>query len=332
MSDTVHQHQMQSQWQPPAQQQQQQQQQIDIGELKIPTSFGHLSAKTWGIDEPNRLHILAVHGWSDNAGTFDRLIPLLPLKKLYVVAIDLPGHGSSCHLPPGSIYTDLIWAIYLKHTLDHLEWKHNVTIMAHSMGACASLELSVLFPEMVSNLIMFDSIKPRVFPSERISLEMATNIETICHAQMNRFSTRSTMYFDMERAIDLIIETHTNGRLDRRSARCLMERAVETNRDGRFRFKRDARLNYPINRKMNADRMLTYLSNIRCRLMIIRARGRHHTLRCEHDTQFIQMYHKSCDDFQFIEVDGDHYVHLTQPENVVEHVCQFIRPLLDQLD
>ena len=42
-----------------------------------------------------------MHGYMDNAGTFDRLIPLLP-DKFYVVAIDLPGHGFSSHVPYGS--------------------------------------------------------------------------------------------------------------------------------------------------------------------------------------------------------------------------------------
>jgi len=35
--------------------------------------------------------IVCIHGWQDNAGTFDRLIPLLPREFSYL-AIDLPGN------------------------------------------------------------------------------------------------------------------------------------------------------------------------------------------------------------------------------------------------
>lgn len=33
------------------------------GELQIPTSYGHLAAKTWGTDGEDKLKVLAVHGW-----------------------------------------------------------------------------------------------------------------------------------------------------------------------------------------------------------------------------------------------------------------------------
>lgn len=46
---------------------------------------------------------MTVHGWNDNAGTFDKLIPMLP-QDLYIVAVDMPGHGLSSHLPPGITY------------------------------------------------------------------------------------------------------------------------------------------------------------------------------------------------------------------------------------
>lgn len=96
---------------------------MKTGDLQIPTSYGHLSAKTWGTDGEDRLRVLAVHGWQDNAGTFNRLFPLLDhLNRLYIVALDLPGHGRSSHLPKGVPYTDMTWVIELKRTIDYLGW------------------------------------------------------------------------------------------------------------------------------------------------------------------------------------------------------------------
>ena len=74
-------------------------------------------------------------GWLDNAGSFDKLIPLLSSGELscdppptspqneltadlYVVAIDLPGHGQSSHRPWGKIpnYEDYI--VNIKYVID----------------------------------------------------------------------------------------------------------------------------------------------------------------------------------------------------------------------
>ncbi|GLV33094.1 uncharacterized protein CBL_10441 [Carabus blaptoides fortunei] len=68
---------------------------MEIKEVKIPVPWGHIAVKTWG-NERDPI-ILVVHGWVDNAGSFDTLIPLLPTS-YYYYCMDLPGHGRSSHL------------------------------------------------------------------------------------------------------------------------------------------------------------------------------------------------------------------------------------------
>ncbi|CAG7828538.1 unnamed protein product, partial [Allacma fusca] len=102
-----------------------------------------LSGKTWG--DANGIPVLGLHGWTDNAGTFDRLAPLLP-KSLYFVAIDLPGHGISSHHPEGLLPSLVDIVLMIKRLVTfHFKWT-KFSIMGHSMGAYGGILYSSLFP------------------------------------------------------------------------------------------------------------------------------------------------------------------------------------------
>ena len=66
-------------------------------ELELPTPYLRLTARAWG--PTDGVPVLALHGWLDNAASFDALAPQLPETRL--VALDLPGHGGSEPRPPG---------------------------------------------------------------------------------------------------------------------------------------------------------------------------------------------------------------------------------------
>ncbi|MEE6517181.1 hypothetical protein FKM82_027230, partial [Ascaphus truei] len=75
-----------------------------LKELRFAVPWGQLAAKAWGPQEGRP--VLCLHGWLDNANTFDRLIPLLP-QACHYVALDFSGHGMSSHRPPGVRYEHL---------------------------------------------------------------------------------------------------------------------------------------------------------------------------------------------------------------------------------
>lgn len=47
-----------------------------VSELSVSVPWGEIRGKVWGPDQGRP--VLCVHGWADNCGTFNTLIPLLP--------------------------------------------------------------------------------------------------------------------------------------------------------------------------------------------------------------------------------------------------------------
>lgn len=125
---------------------------IRQGEAASFEVFGRrLAAKVWG--DPDGRPTLALHGWLDNANTFDRLAPRLP--ELNLVALDFAGHGRSEHRPPGVHYhsfTDIQDVMALAGVLG---W-NRFNLLGHSMGASIASELAAMFPERVERSVLID--------------------------------------------------------------------------------------------------------------------------------------------------------------------------------
>lgn len=80
---------------------------VDFSEMTLGLLDGtRVAVKSWGPEHAD-IRILALHGWLDNANSYDTLAPLLvssKQKKIRLVAMDFLGHGLSSHLPKTSNY------------------------------------------------------------------------------------------------------------------------------------------------------------------------------------------------------------------------------------
>ena len=116
--------------------------------------FGRtLAAKRWGNSAGPKF--LALHGWLDNANTFDRLAPLLP--ELNLVALDFAGHGYSDHRAPGAHYHQIDDVQDVVAAAQVLGWDR-FSLIGHSMGAQISAEVSCLFPGRIERAVLVDGM------------------------------------------------------------------------------------------------------------------------------------------------------------------------------
>ncbi|KAK5899456.1 hypothetical protein CesoFtcFv8_008936 [Champsocephalus esox] len=125
----------------------------EVSELSIPVPWGEIRGRAWGPEHGRP--VLCLHGRSDNSGTFNTLIPLLP-KECRYVAVDLAGHGLSSHRPAGVLYTFPANVADVRRIVDCLQWT-TFTIIGHSMGGNIAALFSALYPEMVDAFILLDA-------------------------------------------------------------------------------------------------------------------------------------------------------------------------------
>ena len=106
-------------------------------------------------------YYLHLEGWQDNAGSFDRLIPLLP-RHLSFLAIDLPGHGYSSRTHDGVGYGMLDILIILNLVMKEYNWS-KISLLGHSMGAIISFLYAATYPEKINFVVAVDALKPKIF-------------------------------------------------------------------------------------------------------------------------------------------------------------------------
>ncbi len=122
-------------------------------ELQLPHI--RIAAREWG--DPDGEPVLAIHGWLDNAASFDTLAPMLP--GLHLVAIDLPGHGRSQHRPPGVVHHFVDWVPEVAAAADALGWD-SFSLLGHSMGAGIASLVPAVFPGRVRRVVLLEGAGP----------------------------------------------------------------------------------------------------------------------------------------------------------------------------
>ena len=142
-----------------------------VKEINVPTPWGQLATKCWNLpsDDIRDLKsattppVVCLHGWQDNAGTWDKLIPLLD-RDIPFICLDFCGHGKSSPRPVGSSNDFPLHVWDVKRVLDFLGLDSGVNLMGHSMGGAVSVCFAATFPDMMNKCLTFDA--PAPFPRQ----------------------------------------------------------------------------------------------------------------------------------------------------------------------
>uniref|UniRef100_A0A1B6JMD8 AB hydrolase-1 domain-containing protein n=1 Tax=Homalodisca liturata TaxID=320908 RepID=A0A1B6JMD8_9HEMI len=289
-------------------------------EIKIPVPWGHISGKWWGPQDKNP--VIAIHGWQDNAGTFDNLAPLLPAD-IPFLCIDLPGHGFSSHLPPGQFY--YIWwdsLVVVRRVVQYLKLE-KVTLVGHSLGGAVGFLYAATYPDEVEKLISIDIVCPRVESPQTI-----VDRTKICVDRFLKYesmSATSVPCYERQTMLD-IVEDAYQGSVSRQNCEVMMRRGMKPSPDNNntYFFSRDSRLKIAGLASFSKDHVLAYAAKIKCEYLNIRADPGISFAYPELYHQLLDVIRENSSRFEFHKVKGTHHIHLEDAPAIAGIVGNFL--------
>jgi len=268
-------------------------------ELELPVGETTLAARAWGrTDDPP---VLALHGWLDNAASFDPLAPLLT--GTHLVAPDLAGHGRSPHRRNGPWYLLVDYVADAMAVADALGWQR-FTVLGHSLGGAIATLMAGAQPERIDALYLVEALGPLSEPPDAAPRRLGHALE---RAQRSPTRTPPT-YPDLEAATEA---RRAVGGLSADAARRLVERATVAS-DGGLRWRSDRRLRWPSPAYFTEEQVRAFLAAIAAPTTVVRADG---GLMPPADPA-VEARLAALGHPRVIEVAGNHHVHLEDPAPV----------------
>ncbi|XP_027396409.1 serine hydrolase-like protein 2 isoform X1 [Bos indicus x Bos taurus] len=297
-----------------------------ISELKLAVPWGHIAAKAWGSHQATP--VLCLHGWLDNANSFDRLIPLLP-KDFNYVAMDFGGHGLSSHYSPGFPYHYQNFVSEVRRVAAALKW-NRFSLLGHSFGGAVGGMFSCIFPEMVDKLILLESL-PFVLDTNEMDNLLTYKRRAIEHVLQVEASRKPEQVVSPEEMLQRLLKK--NSHASEECGKHLLQRGTTQVATGVW-LNRDRRITWAEHCLdfVSRELFMHYIKNLQARVLLVKATEGYYALRREDDADketvmFVVSSLKSVlkERFQYFEVPGNHYIHMNQPQQVARVISSFLQ-------
>lgn len=295
---------------------------IPVQEIQFDVSVGKVAAKWWGSKEQRP--ILCVHGWQDNAGSFDTLIPQLP-RELSYLAIDLPGHGRSTHYADGYYYHAADVFYVLEEIRQLFNWQR-LSFLSHSMGALASFTNAATFPATVDLVCALDTLKPLALEPKRAAFIFLHNWEkSFTVFQRNRNKIQSPPEYSYDELVERVYDGSFNS-VDRATAKYLIERGARQSETdpNKFYFVRDIRWKYMHNMYIDHEISLEMIRRIQAPYLFIKGDDTTFSEPTKLVFEAVNAFRRHTPDFEMLKINGTHHFHLNQPELIADRVGEFL--------
>lgn len=279
-------------------------------EITIETPALRLAARAWG--PADGLPTLALHGWLDNAASFDGLAPLLP--QLRLVCLDLPGHGLSEHLPPGQPYAFVDTVAHVHAATLALGWSR-YCLIGHSLGAAVASVLAGAMPTRVQRLVLLEGLGPVTEEPKHAAERLARALEE----EERKQGKSAPVYRSRDEAVRRLEASMS--RLSHEAALTLVSRGLREV-EGGFTWRSDPRLRLPSRVRMTEEQVLVFLRAITCRVLLVCGSDGFPFAPKAQSARVAALH-----DAQRVELPGGHHLHLDTPAPVAAEIRELLAPL-----
>jgi len=293
--------------------------------------WGHVAIKRWG--NPQGQPLLGVHGWLDNACTFDGLAPLLPLNDFNFVVIDLPGHGWSSRYPDGMSYKASDALVVFRRLQLHFGWD-KCHVIGHSMGAGLAAMFASIFPQHVERLVLLDLLMvgpTKVSKTARSTAQALKENIKVMDKMASSPEPLNTYEDCVARAFMANQLIHGLDSISRSSVETLMERGLrkvktdEKTGQDLYTWTADFRLRIPSPFKVGLEQVEHFAEQIVCPLLILKSTDAPFYMSDADAERILHVYKTHNPHFQYHRIAGGHHFHLNEPSKVAPHVNKFLK-------
>ena len=280
-------------------------------EITIETPALRLAARAWG--PPDGLPTLALHGWLDNAASFDGLAPLLP--GLRLVCLDLPGHGLSDHLPPGQPYAFIDTVAQVHAATLALGWSR-YCLLGHSLGAAVASVLAGAVPGRVQRLALVEGLGPVSEDPKHAAERLGRALEE----EERKQGKSAPIHATRDEAVRRLEASMS--RLSHAAAQTLAARGLREVAGG-FTWRTDPRLRLSSRLRMTEEQVLACLRAIACPVLLVRASDGFPFAPKAESARVAALR-----EAMVVELPGGHHLHLDTPEPVAAAIRELLAPLI----
>lgn len=270
-------------------------------EMEIELPHLRFAARRQG--DPGGRKLLAVHGWLDNAASFEPIAPWFADYDL--VAIDLPGHGRSGHRPPGTWYHTIDYLNELLAIVEQLGWQR-FSLLGHSLGAAIASVFAAAVPERVEQLFLVEGLGPLSTPTEK-SLDL---LRAAMHERAGIHAKQMRVFADLDAPTRARMQ-HPQMPLSEAAARLLVERGTRPVPGG-WVWSSDPRLTLTSAIRLTERQVRNYIAGIQCPARLVLADPPMPFV----DRAVLEGRTDLVPTLELIHLPGSHHLHMESPEAV----------------
>lgn len=232
---------------------------LKVDEIRIQLPHIDLAARVYGPEDGRP--VLALHGWLDNAMSFELLAP--QLEGLRIVALDMAGHGHSGRRAPGAGYQLWDYALDALMAAEQMGWER-FSILGHSLGGIIAVLIAGAVPERIESLALIDGLVPDTGEAAQSPAKLGEALL----AQIALPDKNKTVYSSVDQAV----QARKRGLIavSQQAAELLASRGLSPVAGG-YSWNTDQRLTLPSPLRLTMAHAVTFVLAVQCPVALVLA-------------------------------------------------------------